>query len=206
MQTAQILGNAVADVLFDWRYGTDTRRWVERDKIRTDSSNRADTQPYKPTRGRPLLTLVRKLGVPRGSNFVDIGAGKGRVVMIAAQCDFAKVIGVEFSGELCRIARDNIRKYGGKKRGLAPMEIVEADATRHQFGEQDRVIFMYNPFHERVMSAFIANLKGSLDAKPRPLWLIYNDPLYDAIISRAGIFRRQEDHWIGGTHFRVYAT
>src|ERR1700719_3166712 len=40
--------------------------------------------------------------------FVDIGAGKGRALLLAAELPFRKVIGVELSEELARIAQKNI--------------------------------------------------------------------------------------------------
>ena len=138
VQTIRIATNFGADLLFDWHYGTDTRRWVPRDKIQTASENLADSQPYKATRSRPLLQLLRKLQLPHESNFVDIGAGKGRVVLIAAQYGFRKVVGVEFSAALCAIARENVKSFSAKKSGLSPMEIVEADATRHHL-EADKI-------------------------------------------------------------------
>lgn len=206
VQTVMILRNQGADILFDWRYGTDTRRWVSKDQIETNCANIADSQPYKATRSRPLLTLLQILDLPPESNFVDIGAGKGRVVLIAAECTFRKVVGVEFSGALCEIARSNIEQYSKRKRGLSPMEIIETDATLHKWSKDDCVVFMYNPFHERVMNEFLENLKQSFLTNPRRAWLIYNDPLHDSVVVSAGIFSGQRDYWIGGTQFRVYTT
>jgi len=179
---------------------------VPRDKIQTASENLADSQPYKATRSRPLLQLLRKLQLPRESNFVDIGAGKGRVVLIAAQYGFRKVVGVEFSAALCAIARENVKSFSAKKSGLSPMEIVEADATLHHLNADDCILFMYNPFHEGVMKKFMDNVQRSLQENPRKLWLIYNDPLHHPVISKSGIFREHHEYWVGGTEFRVYAT
>jgi SAM-dependent methyltransferase len=204
VQSAIILKNELSDRLFDWRYGTDTQRWVPREEIETTSLHRADSQPYKATRRGPLIELLRQLKLPSDSHFVDIGAGKGRVVLIAAECRFRKVIGVEFSGALCRIARRNIEIISSKKIGLTPMEVVEADATLYRLGPHDCVLFLYNPFHEGVMAKFIENVRHSLAAHPRKLWLIYNDPLHHPVIARSGVFQLHQDYLVGGTEFRVY--
>lgn len=202
--TAKIVVNYGADLLFDWRYGTDTMRWVARDAIETKSENLADSQPYKATKSRPFLMLIRQLGLPKDCNFIDIGAGKGRVMLIAAQYGFRKVTGIEFSAPLCAIARKNIERFAAKKNALSPMEVIEADATEHLFAPDDRVLFMFNPFHEKVMERLMQNLRRSLMEHPRSIWLIYNDPLHHATIVQSGLFHHDQEYWVGGTEFRVY--
>ncbi len=43
--------------------------------------------------------------------FVDVGSGKGRALLLASDYPFRKIIGVELSPELDRIARANIARY-----------------------------------------------------------------------------------------------
>ena len=44
--------------------------------------------------------------------FVDYGLGKGRVLMLAAEYPFKRIVGVEFSESLDRTARQNLTKLG----------------------------------------------------------------------------------------------
>jgi SAM-dependent methyltransferase len=206
VQTLKILTNSGADLFFDWRNGTDTLRVIPRDQIETSSDNLEFSQRYKATKARPFLSLLRQLELPRECDFVDIGAGKGRVVLIAAQYGFHKVSGIEFSASLCEIARRNIVAFARRHPKASPMEIVEADATTHNFDPADRVLFMFNPFKEPIMTAVIENIRRSLLAHPRALWLIYNDPAHDAIVRNAGILKVDREYWVGGTEFRVYST
>ena len=48
----------------------------------------------------------------REFSFVDYGSGKGRVLMLAAAYPFRRILGVEFSESLDRVARDNIATLG----------------------------------------------------------------------------------------------
>jgi cyclopropane fatty-acyl-phospholipid synthase-like methyltransferase len=82
--------NVIADLEFDLRYGTDTMRRVEKDALPGSSS-------YSATKARGFRTLMRKLDLPKASVFVDLGSGKGRVLLLAAQYGFEKVVGVEYS-------------------------------------------------------------------------------------------------------------
>lgn len=43
--------------------------------------------------------------------FIDFGAGMGRVLLMASERPFRKIIGVEFARELITIAENNLRSY-----------------------------------------------------------------------------------------------
>lgn len=204
VQTAQIVGNFGMDLLFDWRYGTDTMRWEARDDLGAKSDNLCHSREYKATKTRPFLRLLNQLQVPHDCRFVDIGAGKGRVLLIAAQYGFRKVVGIEFSARLCALARANVERFSRKVRLQSPIEVVEADATLHEFAPEDRVFFLFNPFDGIVLSEVLRNLRRSLEQYPRRAWLIYNDPQHHDVVRRAGVFKSDTAYVVGGTHFQVY--
>ena len=53
--------------------------------------------------------IMRHVSLSAGEDvFVDYGSGKGRVVIMAAESPFRKVIGVEFSAQLHAIAKENV--------------------------------------------------------------------------------------------------
>jgi SAM-dependent methyltransferase len=204
IQTGKVAVNFALDLFFDWRYGTDTLKWVPVGELETASGNKPHSAPYQATKARPFLRLLHRLDLPRESVFVDIGSGKGRALLVAAQYGFRKVVGIEFSGALCALARKNAAIFGRKVRLLSPIEVIEADATTYDFRAEERVLFMYNPFDAQILSQVIANIRRSLEACPRKLWLIYNTPQHHQMISAAGIFKSDSFHEIGGNHFRVY--
>ena len=65
------------------------------------SENKQRGVRYEPTRARPFRTLLRRLDPPTSSGFVNVGCGKGLVLVIAAEYGFKRVVGIEFSQELC---------------------------------------------------------------------------------------------------------
>jgi SAM-dependent methyltransferase len=202
--TIKIACNVAMDLSFDWKYGTDTMRWVDRNALETRSDNRSHSAPYRATKVRPLLRLFKRLSVPRDVTFVDIGSGKGRVLLIASQFGFRKVVGIEFSGELCAIARQNVEAFSRKAKPHSSIEVIEADATRYQFQAGERVLFMYNPFDGFILAKVIENIRRSLAQNPRRIWLIYNTPLHHEVIKSAALFQSDSFYEIGGNHFRVY--
>ncbi|MBZ5489392.1 MAG: class I SAM-dependent methyltransferase [Acidobacteriia bacterium] len=52
--------------------------------------------------------------------FIDLGSGKGRALLMAAQYGFKRIIGVEFMPELHRVAQENIRKYTAHRTEASP--------------------------------------------------------------------------------------
>lgn len=206
LRTSQIAGSTAADFLFDLRYGTDTRRWVDARELETDSENKAHAVHYQATRARPFLKLLRSLGLPKDSVFVDFGSGKGRVLLLAAHHGFKQVIGVEFSPQLCVLARKNIAAFSRIAPLMSPIEVVEADATRFEIGADLNVFYLYNPFDPPVLSKVLDNLRRSVKSAPRKLWLIYNTPKHHELILQSGLFKDCSCRELGGTEFRIYSS
>ena len=83
----------------------------------TDSPNRQFAVRYQPSSVEEFGRLMGKLDVDhREFVFVDYGSGKGRVLMLAADYPFKRIVGVEFSPPLDRIARENIATLGADAR------------------------------------------------------------------------------------------
>ena len=57
------------------------------------------------------------------------GSGKGRVLLIAAQTGSQRIIGVEFSGELCEIARKNVKTFLRQTQINPQIEVIESGVT-----------------------------------------------------------------------------
>ena len=106
---------------------------------------------------------------------VDFGCGKARILMIAAECGFARAAGVEFSPELCLIARANCRKFEQNFPTTTTLTVVESDAVDYAIKDDDNLFFFFNPFDATVMTAVLRNIAASLKHHPRFVILaIYN--------------------------------
>jgi len=204
VQTIKIAGNVALDLSFDWRYGTDTMGWVAEDGLAPGSENEVHSAPYRATKARPFLQLLKELELPHESTFVDIGSGKGRVLLIASKYGFRHVRGIEFSGHLCELARKNVEIFAKRNRLNLSIEVVETDATSYSFAVDERVFFMYNPFDDVILRKVVDNLKHSVRTNPRSIWVIYNTPIYQNIFHRSELIKSESFYEIGGNHFMVY--
>jgi precorrin-6B methylase 2 len=163
----------IEDQAFDWRYGVNTRGITRLEDLAIDSRHVAHGVHYAPTRVRYFRAILRTLPIPRDSVFVDLGAGKGRMLLLAAQSGrFRKVVGVEFSAELCRTAEHNIRRFRHHCADDVKFEVVHADAADCEVQPDQNVFFMFNPFGPVVMQQVIQRIGQSLEERPRRIWAI----------------------------------
>ena len=103
--------------------------------------------------------------------FVDYGAGKGRALAAAAIQPFRKVIGVEISGELVEIARDNLARL--KRRRAGQVEIHHADAAAFAVPDDANVFFFFNPFGGATLERVVERIRQSWMSHPRELFFVY---------------------------------
>jgi precorrin-6B methylase 2 len=163
----------IEDQAFDWRYGVDTSGITPLEDLAIDSRHVAHGVHYAPTRVRYFRAVLGALPIPREAVFVDLGAGKGRMLLLAAQSGrFRKVVGVEFSAELCRTAEQNIRRFRRHYAGNVTFEVVHADAADYEVQPDHNVFFMFNPFGPVVMEQVIQRIGQSLEEVPRRIWVI----------------------------------
>lgn len=197
---------SVLDTWYDYRRGIDTISRIHPSRVVTDSENKQRSSGYGATRALPFFGLLKRLQLPLDQTFVDLGAGKGRVLFLAAEWGFKRIVGIEFSKPLCDIARNNIETLRGRKLLQEDVElrIVESDVTHYRFGPTDSIFFLFDPFDAVVMNRVLENLAESLSQYPRPVWLIYNTPAEHSTVMASGVFDQTEKLLVRGTEFQVY--
>jgi SAM-dependent methyltransferase len=172
---------------FDRRYGTDTQAHVEVDNLGVDPRVAAHAVWYEPSAVPKALCALRHLGVRHEEyDFIDIGSGKGLVPLLAARYPFRRVVGIEASADLHRIAASNLVRYEQHVRLRAPVGFVNTDALSYELGETNHVVYFYNPFDEIVFERFVERL---LKVPPAVrLVLAYVNPVHRSVIERTGAF------------------
>lgn len=170
--------DAEIDQAFDRRFGVDTGGVIAQADLDVDHPNWVHGSAYVATSPFDFAQVVAPYGLdfPKTS-FVDLGCGKGRVLLMASALPFARVVGVEYSQSLAAIARDNLLRYRGP-RAAAAAEVVVGDASAYTYPDGDLVVFMYHPFDEVVMQRVIDALARTLRDAPRNLLVLYFKPVY----------------------------
>ena len=197
----------LVDRHFDLAFGTETESVVENDSLRdVISPNLSRGIRYEPTRALPFRRALRSARVPTDGGFVDLGCGKGRALILAVQCGFTQVTGVDYSRELCAAAEKNLAAFRSRTQRAIRSKILCIDAADYAFTKDDTVVYLFNPFDAVVLAAVLARLRRSLERHPRPVWIVYHNPVWRSTIEAAGTFEHVGDYSSGGCTFALYRT
>ncbi len=151
---------------------------------------------YEPTPVAQAEALLNASPLrPENATFVDLGAGMGRVVMLAARRPFRAVIGVEISPALVEIARENLATARDPLRVARDVKIVGADAGQYVFPRGGLVVFMYNPFRGSVLGAVVSNVRET--SEDREVVLLYHTPVERDTVDASGAFELVADFGFG---------
>lgn len=102
---------------FDREHNVETSVRVSETDLAIANPNWIHAEAYFPTPSRLLIEILPGLEIRyQGYTFVDLGSGKGRVLLVASEFPFHKIIGVEISPELTALARRNIASYRGAQK------------------------------------------------------------------------------------------
>ncbi len=126
--------------------------------------------------------------------FVDIGCGKGRALLLALRYAFREVIGVELSPELASVAERNLETFSAPWRQAGvPASIVTGDATTFALPPGPLLLYLYHPFAAPVMARFLEHVGRSLQAFPRPLYILYTNPELARMLEETGFLDKLWD-------------
>lgn len=163
----------IYDKYYDKNYHLDTYKWVSNQDLDVNDDVKQHASMYMATKTIHLKKAFKILKIPKGKVLVDIGSGKGRVLMVASEFGFREVRGVEFSPKLCAIAEKNIEIFKNKKPTNTVFSITNIDASLYQFKDDEDVFYFYNPFNELILSKVVQNILASLKRRPRDILIIY---------------------------------
>jgi SAM-dependent methyltransferase len=176
---------AINSALIERRMGIETSGYADLQSLGIDAPGRSR---YEPSKWLDLRRILRDRDIRPDDVFLDVGSGKGRVVLQAAHYPFRRVIGIELSPDLNAIARANL---AARRRALRcrDIEFVTADVAEHPFPDDVTVVYHYNSLHGPPFAAFLDRLLESLDRNPRTLRFIYNTAIEERTLLATGRFR-----------------
>jgi predicted RNA methylase len=190
---------------FDWKYQIDTKTWVSHEDLIAENDLAKYSGHYQPNCALLVKKVLKRLQPPKHQTFVDLGSGKGRIMILAAEYGFQKVKGVELSTNLSAITESNVKSYKTKTGNVADISVFNKDATSFEFEATDSVLFMYNPFNGVIFEKVINNIKLSLERHPRQLTIIYMLPTEKEIIESTLEFSSIQ-HFTWNEHYTIYTT
>ena len=186
---------------FDGRHGVETGGFIPLDRLGVSPDGQNLGTAYSGTPPDLFRAALAALPIDyRSFTFVDFGSGKGRAVLMAAGYPFKRVVGVEFSPVLHRIAERNLATYRGERRCGVRLEC--ADATTFPLPDGPLVCYFANPFQRDAMALAVDNVRASVERRPRPVYVVYFTPVLEDVLAAAPFLEKAG----AGDLFSVYRT
>ncbi len=152
---------------FDWLYGIETM----------------PETGYDPSDWKSFRLMLKKLAPPKPEDvFLDLGCGKGRPLLMAAEAGFQKVIGIELNPRLCAIAEQNA-SYLQKKQLRSHLTVIQGDVAKISLPEATHY-FLFNPFDESTLREFLKKAVAATKNSSKARTLIYRAAVHhQAVLS-----------------------
>lgn len=187
---------------FDQIYGVETSGLVPAANLVTGHPNDEHVTAYygvAPSILRRLIELWRETPPPcpiHEYTFVDIGAGKGRAMLVASQLPFREVIGIELNPVMAAIARQNLNHWNASHAGdstaslPAPARLIEQDALTFDFPRTPTLAFLFHPFEAPVLKRLLRRIETQFAKRPGMLDLLYVNAECRAVLDEHPAFTR----------------
>jgi hypothetical protein len=188
--TPERLRQRYGDADYDWDYRVNTTSGAVGWRDRLLGQFHSAYQPTEPAAFHEMLNTLQQSSNPGGTvlnfrdfTFIDLGSGKGRTLLMASDYPFRRIIGVELLPSLHQIALQNLRQYKNESQKCFALESICADGATFSFPHGPLVIYLFNPFPESGMRQVFRNLEQSLLHHPRPVYVLYHNPLLEHVLS-----------------------
>lgn len=157
--------NRVIDVIYSGTFLGGTIEPVTEDAYDTQSSD------YK-----VLEWLFDKVSIDANDVIVDVGCGKGRVLLWLINNDYHnKLVGVELNEEIADKTKKRLSQY--------PNITIIAGSILENIPEDATVFYLFSPFNEKITAEF----KEKLSAKPN-ITIIYSNATHVDVF-------KDDDNW-----------
>ncbi|MGV1013585.1 MAG: hypothetical protein ACOYB4_01290 [Methyloceanibacter sp.] len=171
-----------------------TKKRVALNGLTIRGNNRQYGHDYRPTPCKLFEWVLSAIDHDLSRlTFIDHGAGKGRVLLLASEHPFQAVGGIEFAEELHDDALMNIQQYPRSRMQCRNVECVLEDASQVGLPEGEALHYFFNPFEREVFAEVLNNIVVSYRQRPRRIYLVLIDPPQVAdLIDASGVFSRLE--------------
>jgi hypothetical protein len=162
--------------------GVDTRRAVDSGSALKELAREGDPEGYEPV---DLLWWMRLISAvpldPTRTTFVDLGAGRGRELILAAKMGFHRVIGVELDHRLASDAERNISRWSSRRQAQRQGEeirVIRADAADFEWPQGPLLVSLFNPFGAQTLRRVLARPSAQPRTVGEEVFLAYFNPVH----------------------------
>jgi predicted RNA methylase len=158
----------------DRRHGVDTVGVTQLENLSIDSPNKSRGVYYEATPASVFHRIMERLSIRHEDYvFIDLGSGKGRVLLAASHYPFRELIGVEFASELHEIATRNLTNYRNRRRKSTRWRLEHGDAAEFRFPDENIVLFLFNPFDSQILGRVLDNVATHIRDNRKSVYVVY---------------------------------
>lgn len=177
---------------FDKKYGITTSGFLPGSVLRLGyplGKSTADSA-YLGDQPSIIRRALEALSHHEDATFLDVGCGKGRALVVASEFPLRSIIGVEICPELANVAKKNAQVIARNFPRRTPISVVDGNALDYTLPEGNLIIFLYNPFGERMISRLLENIENAVLKNDNSIWVIYTNPVCGYVFDRSSALSR----------------
>ena len=179
---------------FDRLFHLETTKWVPAGALDVPNDVLPQVKRYEPTPVSLLRSMLRSLPIEHSHfAFIDIGAGKGRALVVAGEFHFQRLVGIEISQHLSEIGKRNLAAFQTYRREDLPVEWVTGNARDYVFPPCPLVVYLYNPFDGSVLDVVVRNLERVIHERRSEVFVIYYNPEFRSSFESCSSFAVHRD-------------
>jgi SAM-dependent methyltransferase len=191
---------------FDAAHGVETSGLIPAGDLVTGHSSDAHVTAYYGVAPSILRGLVELWAETKPTqqrarySFIDIGAGKGRAMLVASELGFRQVIGIELNPEMADIAERNLERWSQSRAEdstaapVSPVRVVEMDALEFDFPAGPCIAFLFHPFEAPLLKRLLRRMETQFAKRSGDLDVLYVNAECAAVFDANPAFQRL---WFG---------
>jgi SAM-dependent methyltransferase len=171
------LGNARCRT-WDLLHGVDTCGDIPLATLDFQSENKTPGLEYQSHHPAIIRAAIGSLPIHyQDYTFVDLGCGKGRVLLVASAFPFRRIVGLEFAPSLAETARRNLKSFRSLSQRCSEIEVITTDASEYELQPEPQVLYFYSPFERTLMEQIACRIEDSFQRRPRDLLVLFSGVL-----------------------------
>jgi SAM-dependent methyltransferase len=176
-------------------YNIETSGFASVESIHKDRAVSSLISPYYGSQPSVTRAALASLCDIEARSLVDIGCGKGRVVIVGSEFPFKEIMGVDLSPEMVRIAQTNIARVSARFPSRPVMRVVDGDAFAVLPKDGKLAFYLYHPFGRELVAKFVSEIEKGLAGNLKHVFIIYHNPVWGSLFDASPVLRR----WAAGT-------
>jgi len=169
-----VLNPNITDSNYDDRNSTDTASPIRNEELEMpDSEAQKHATRYLTAPERFIYYVLSHLDINyQEYDFVDIGCGKGRVLLVASRFPFRSIYGIELSQKALKIAENNIRTYRSADQKCFDIQIRNEDARCFEPSIANTVYYFFRPFDTVTLDTVMTKIASKLRGQGKAIYVV----------------------------------